>query len=65
MLCAIIQWCVCFNGFITKAMERSKTMRKEFRIPNGNQVYAALLIGHPKMKYTNEAGRDTPQVEYI
>lgn len=55
----------CFNGFITKAMERSKTMRKEFRIPKGNQVYAALLIGHPKVKYTNEAGRDKPPVKYI
>ena len=55
----------CFNGFITKAMERSKTMRKEFRIPHGNQVYAALLIGYPKVKYINEAGRDIPQVEYI
>ena len=55
----------CFNGFISKAMERSKTMRKEFRIPKDNQVYAALLIGHPKVKYVNEAGREKPQVEYI
>jgi nitroreductase len=55
----------CFNGFITNAMGRSKAMRKEFRIPKGNQVYAALLIGHPKVKYANEAGRDKPQVEYI
>jgi nitroreductase len=51
----------CFNGFITNAMERSKSMRKEFGIPAGHRVYAALLIGHPKVKYINEAGRVKPK----
>ena len=55
----------CFNGFITNAMVRSKAMRKEFRIPSGHQVYAALLIGHPKVKYTNEAGRAEPTALYL
>ena len=55
----------CFNGFIVKAMERSKSMRKEFAIPANHMVYAALLIGHPKAKYTNEAGRDKPESRYI
>jgi len=55
----------CFNGFITNAMERSKAMRKEFGIPAGHQVYAALLIGHPKVKYTNEAGRAEPKALYL
>ena len=55
----------CFNGFITNAMERSKAMRKEFGIPAGHQVYAALLIGHPKVKYINEAGRVKPEASII
>lgn len=55
----------CFNGFITNAMERSKAMRREFSIPDGHQVYAALLIGHPRVKYTNEAGRKMPKVKSI
>ena len=55
----------CFNGFIVSAMERSKAMRKEFKIPLRHNVYAALLIGHPKVKYTNEAGREKPMANFI
>ena len=55
----------CFNGFIVSAMERSKAMRKEFKIPLRHNVYAALLIGHPKVKYTNEAGREKPKSIFI
>jgi len=50
----------CFNGFIVMAMSRTKGMRKEFLIPETHQVYAALLLGHPKVKYKNEAGREKP-----
>lgn len=55
----------CFNGFISQAMSRRKVMRKEFKLPAGHQVYAALLIGHPKVKYTNEAGRIKPKTELL
>ena len=55
----------CFNGFIVKAMDRSKSMRKEFKIPPNQNVYAALLIGHPKVKYTNETGREIPKAIVI
>lgn len=55
----------CFNGFIVSAMKRSKSMREEFKIPAGHNVYAVLLIGHPKVKYTNEAGRDKPGAKFI
>ena len=55
----------CFNGFIVSSMSRSKSMRKEFRIPAGHQVYAALLIGHPKVKYVNETGRLKPKAVVI
>ena len=52
----------CFNGFIVKAMERSKALRKEFGIPSGHRVHAALLVGHPSVKYSSEAGRARPVV---
>ena len=55
----------CFNGFIVKAMERSKSMRKDYKIPSHHQVYASLLIGHPKVKYINEAGRTAPYQNII
>jgi len=55
----------CFNGFIVSAMSRNKAMRKEFGLPAGHQVYASLLLGHPKVKYKNEAGRDKPKVHLI
>jgi nitroreductase len=55
----------CFNGFISQAMSRRKVMRKEFKLPAGHQVYAALLIGHPKVKYTNEAGQSKPRAEFL
>lgn len=55
----------CFNGFIVTAMKRSKAMRSEFGIPGKHQVYASLLIGHPKVKYSNEAGRPKPGVELL
>ena len=55
----------CFNGFISQAMSRRKSMRKEFRIPAGQQVYAALLIGHPNEKYVNETGRLKPKAVVI
>lgn len=55
----------CFNGFIVKAMERSRALRDEFRIPPGHMVYAALLVGYPRVKYTNEAGRQKPGVTVI
>ncbi|MDA3892943.1 MAG: nitroreductase family protein [Salinivirgaceae bacterium] len=55
----------CFNGFIVKAMERSKVMRKEFSIPANHQVYAALLIGYPKVKYINEVGREKPNMNTV
>lgn len=54
----------CFNGFITNAMDRSKSMLKEFGIPEGHRVHAALLIGYPKVKYIHEAGRDIPVAQF-
>ncbi len=55
----------CFNGFIVMAMKRNKSLRKEFKLPENHQVYAALLLGHPKVKYIHEAGRARPKSELL
>jgi len=55
----------CFNGFIVNAMSRSKSMRKEFGLPPNHQIYASLLLGHPKVKYSNETGRNKPVATFI
>ncbi len=55
----------CFNGLIVKTMERSRAIRKEFGIPSNHMIYAALLLGHPKVKYINETGRDKPKASFI
>lgn len=52
----------CFNGFITKAMGGKSKVNPKFGIPSNHQVYAALLIGYPKVKYQNETSRKSPDV---
>lgn len=55
----------CFNGFIVNAMQRSKALCKEFKMPAKHVVYASLLVGYSKVNYTNEAGREKPKVHEI
>jgi nitroreductase/NAD-dependent dihydropyrimidine dehydrogenase PreA subunit len=55
----------CFIGFIVKAMERSRSMREEFGIPDNHSVYAALTLGFPKVKYVNETSREKPMAKMV
>jgi len=55
----------CFIGFIVKAMERNKKLRKEMYIPKGHKVYAALILGYPKLSYKNETSRVKPEAVFI
>jgi len=52
----------CFNGFITKAMGKKSKVNPQFGIPKNHQVYAALLVGYPKVKYINETSRKSPEL---
>lgn len=52
----------CFNGFIVKSMEKGSKLNPLFKVPVSHQVYAALLVGYPKVKYRNEASRQSPVV---
>lgn len=55
----------CFNGFIVKAMGQNNNLRKDFGIPENQQVFTALLLGYPKGNYSNETSRVAPEVTYI
>ncbi len=55
----------CFIGFIVKAMERNKILMKEMDIPAGHKVYAALVLGYPKVNYKNETSRVRPEMEIV
>lgn len=52
----------CFNGFIVKAMKKRSKLNQRFNVPKNHQVYAALLVGYPKVKYRNETSRQSPVV---
>jgi hypothetical protein len=52
----------CFNGFIVKAMGKKSKLNSQFKVPASHQVYASLLVGYPKVKYRNEASRQSPIV---
>lgn len=55
----------CFNGFITKAMGKKSKLNARFNVPSNHKVYAALLVGYPKVKYRNEASRQSPVVVLV
>jgi hypothetical protein len=55
----------CFNGFITKTMTKKSKLNQRFNVPVNHQVYAALLVGYPKVKYRNEASRQSPVVVLV
>ncbi|MBL7971478.1 MAG: nitroreductase family protein [Prolixibacteraceae bacterium] len=55
----------CFNGFIVKAMGKRSKLNPLFKIPSDHQVYASLLVGYPKVKFRNEASRQSPVVVFL
>jgi len=52
----------CFNGFIVKAMGKKSKLNPHFKVPANHRVYSSLLIGYPKVKFRNEASRQSPIV---
>lgn len=55
----------CFIGFIVKAMERNKSLKREMNIPDKHKVYASIVLGYPKAKYLNETSRKEPEAFII
>ncbi len=54
----------CFNGFIVKALGKNGKQNHHFDLPESNRIYAALLIGYPKVKYKQECSRNGPKVNW-
>lgn len=52
----------CFNGFIVKAMGKNSKLNAHFKVPQKHKVYTSLLLGYPRVKYRNEASRQSPIV---
>jgi len=55
----------CFNGFIVKVMGKKSKLNLRFNVPSNHKVYAALLVGYPKVKYRNETSRQSPSVMLV
>jgi nitroreductase len=55
----------CYIGFIVKSMERNKTLKNEMNLPSGHKVYAALVLGYPKVNYVNETSREKPEMCFV
>ncbi len=41
----------CWAGFVTWAANASTALRDFLELPEGNQVYGGLMLGHPKYRY--------------
>ncbi len=52
----------CFNGFIVKAFGKNGKHNHHFGLPATDRIYAALLVGYPKVKYKQECSRESPKV---
>lgn len=47
----------CLIGFAVEAVRRDRTLRKILLIPEGDDLYAVIAIGYPRISYLRPAGR--------
>jgi nitroreductase len=52
-------------GLIPPIVDRSKILRKRYRIPVENKVITSLILGHPKYRYRKSIHRDLAGVKTI
>jgi nitroreductase/Pyruvate/2-oxoacid:ferredoxin oxidoreductase delta subunit len=55
----------CFVGFVPFAANMDKRARAWLRIPQGNQVYGALVVGHPAVTYRRLIERRQQSITWI
>jgi len=55
----------CFMGLLILVLKWRKKIRKEFRVPEGRRVYAALVMGYPAYRFTNTVSRKKPDVDWV
>ena len=55
----------CIIGMIPPAIERSRKLREMLKIPKGNKIYGALLLGWPKATFNRSIPRKFKSVTRI
>lgn len=55
----------CFIGFIVKAFGKNGKHNHHFGIPKAHRIYAALVVGYPKVNYRQECSRERPTVNLV
>ena len=55
----------CLIGFAVEAMKRDRRIGRKLGIPDEENVYAVIVLGHPAVKYARPAGRKIPIVRYF
>ena len=54
-----------YSGAIVRVAHVDKRISKLLSIPDNNQIYAALTLGYPKIKYRYWIERKTPRVRWV
>jgi len=55
----------CINGFVVNAVKRNNALKQLMQIPAHHQVHSAILIGYPKIKYSNRVERKLPKITIL
>lgn len=54
----------CLIGFAVEAMRRDKAIKRSLGIPDAEEVYAVMAVGHGAEKYTRTCGRREPLIRW-
>ena len=55
----------CFNGFIVRALNFSRKLRRDVEIPSDHRIYTSLLLGYPGVKYKNLIYRNPLKINHL
>jgi len=55
----------CWAGFFMRAANNFDVLRNFLKLPEGHQVYAALMLGYPKFKYHRIPPREPAKVDWL
>jgi nitroreductase/NAD-dependent dihydropyrimidine dehydrogenase PreA subunit len=55
----------CFLGFVPITVNTDKGVRERLGVPKENQVYGAMVVGYPGMKYRRLIERKTPDIAWL
>jgi NAD-dependent dihydropyrimidine dehydrogenase PreA subunit/nitroreductase len=53
-----------YSGFVSVVAPRDKRLLELFKVPETNKLYAVVVLGHPKIKFTRYVHRKTPSINW-